>query len=55
MARYDKKRKTQRDLEVLKYRSNNPDASLEEIGAVFGVSKQRISQILRAAKLGGAK
>ncbi len=46
MAKYDSERKTERDRLLLEYRKANPDASLAEIGRLFNISKQRVSEIL---------
>ena len=51
MARYDKLRKTARDLAIIKYQAEHPDDSLEEIGAAFGgLSRQRVWQVCNKAK-----
>jgi hypothetical protein len=41
MAKHDKKRKIQRNQTLVKYKDENPDLSWEEVGEVFGVSRQR--------------
>ena len=46
MAKWDKHRKRERDKLVREYRRAHPELSLTEIGAIFGVSYQRIQQIL---------
>jgi len=51
MARYDKRRKRDRDARIVKFRADNPELSLEEIGQIFGgITRQRVSQICEAAK-----
>ena len=40
-------RKPARDKMLLRYRIENPLLSLTEIGQVFGISRQRVHQILR--------
>lgn len=47
MAKYDSVRKTERNQLLLKYREEHPDASLAEIGRLFNISKQRVSEILK--------
>ena len=47
MARYDSVRKTERNRLLLEYRKANPEASLAEIGRLFNISKQRVSEILQ--------
>ncbi len=49
MDRYDKLRKKARNQLLEQYAENNPDASLSEIGLVFNVSKQRVSELLEIA------
>lgn len=54
MARYDKRRKLDRNAKIVKFRADNPELSLEEIGQFFGgISRQRVSQICEAAKKRG--
>ena len=50
MARYDKLRKLDRNLAVVRYKEEHPGLSFQEIGAIFGVSRYRIYQICRAMK-----
>lgn len=40
---------------IIAYRENNPTATLEDIGGVFGLTKQRISQILAEYGKNGVK
>jgi len=39
--------KKRRDKELIRYRLSHPDLSLAEIGETFGITKQRVSQILK--------
>ncbi|MBU1130484.1 helix-turn-helix domain-containing protein [Patescibacteria group bacterium] len=48
--KYDKVRKLTRDEILLKYRNEHPGYSLAEIGEFFGITKQRVSQILKGMK-----
>lgn len=53
MARYDSRRKLQRDARLVEYIKENPDLSMNEVGQVFNISRTRIYQILgRIAKKG---
>jgi len=45
MARFDKLRKLGRNAQVIRYRAEHPDLSLEEIGEVFNISGGRVWQI----------
>lgn len=47
MSRYDKWRKKRRNLAIVQIRREQPDLSLDEIGAMFGVSRQRIHYLLK--------
>ena len=47
MVRYDSVRKTERNQLLLEYRKGHPNASLAEIGQLFNISKQRVSEILK--------
>lgn len=47
MARYDSLRKIKRNRALVDYRKNYPEASLLEIGEVFGISAQRVWEILK--------
>ena len=48
MARYDSSRKLDRNKALLEYWQAHPEASLTEIGKIFGgISKQRVSQIIQ--------
>ena len=40
---------------IIAYRAANPAATLEDIGGVFGLTRQRISQILREYNNNGNK
>ena len=44
--RYEKLRKTARNTALLKYREDNPESTLEEIGNEFNITKQRVSELL---------
>lgn len=48
--RYDPLRKLERNKKIIKYRRDNPDLSLREIGEVFGISRVRVFQILQKGK-----
>lgn len=50
MAKYDSLRKLERNKALIAYRKAHPDASNKEIGEVFGISKGRVSQLLKGAK-----
>jgi len=39
--------KKRRNRELIAYRKNHPDLSLAEIGEIFGITKQRVSEILK--------
>uniref|UniRef100_A0A6H2A0M4 Putative DNA binding, helix-turn-helix domain containing protein n=1 Tax=viral metagenome TaxID=1070528 RepID=A0A6H2A0M4_9ZZZZ len=43
----DKKKRNQ---EVIAFKANNPDLTQEEIAAVFGIDRSRISRILKNSK-----
>jgi len=47
MAKYDNLRKLKRNKALIDYRNNHPELSLSEIGEVFGISAQRVWEILR--------
>jgi DNA-directed RNA polymerase sigma subunit (sigma70/sigma32) len=47
MAKYDSLRKLKRNKTLLDYRKEHPDASLAEIGEVFGITKERVRQLLK--------
>ena len=48
-ARYDSSRKLNRNKAIFEYWQAHPEASLTEIGKIFGgISKQRVSQIIQA-------
>ena len=49
MARYDSLRKADAGM-VAAYHEAHPELSHKEIGEKFGISRQRVSQILREAK-----
>ena len=43
---YRLKAKASRNQALIKYRRQNPDLTLVEIGQVFGITRQRVSQII---------
>ncbi|KKN71845.1 hypothetical protein LCGC14_0416990 [marine sediment metagenome] len=45
--KYDSLRKIARNKQLLKYRKENPELSLKEIGEAFGISHVRVHQILK--------
>ena len=47
MPKYDSLRKLERNRLLVDYFSNHPELSLSEVGLVFGVSGQRVLQIVR--------
>ena len=51
MARYDKKKKLERNRELANYASRHPELSLEEIGREFGITRQRVWVILSKQKM----
>jgi len=44
--RYKEFNRDERNKELIAYKKRNPGLSLEEIGEKFGITKQRVSQIL---------
>ena len=49
MAKYNGMRKLDRNKAVFEYRQAHPEASLSQIGKIFGgLSKQRVNQLIRA-------
>ena len=50
MAKYDILRKLERNRLLVQYRQAHPELSLQEIGAVFNITRERVSQILKAEK-----
>lgn len=53
MAKYDSLRKLQRNAWLHEFALAHPNMSMEEIGEIFGLTRQRVWQILRAGR-GGA-
>ena len=47
MAKYDSVRKTNRNLLLIEQHKRYPDLSYKELGTIFGITKQRIEQILK--------
>ena len=45
--KYDSNTKRARNALIKEYRLQHPELSLREIGEVFGISKQRVSKIVR--------
>jgi DNA-directed RNA polymerase specialized sigma subunit len=45
--KYDSVTKRVRNHEVYEYRKENPNLSMKEIGEIFGISRQRVSQIVK--------
>ena len=45
--KYEAKRKIARDLAIAEYVAGHRDESLQEIGDIFGITKQGVSVILR--------
>ncbi len=45
--KYDSMRKIERNKALREYAENHPRFSLQEIGEIFGISKQRVSIILK--------
>ncbi len=50
MAKYDSLRKLQRDQLLIDFTKQHPELSMEEIGAAFNISRQRVSEILSKAR-----
>jgi len=44
--KYKEFNRIERNKSLIKYRKRHPELSLDEIGQKFGISKQRVSQIL---------
>ena len=53
MAKYDKLRKPDRDKAVIRYAKKHPNLSQEEVGRIFNVCQQRVSQILNKGRRDG--
>ena len=49
MPKYDSMRKLDRNQVLEEYADQHPDATLEQIGKVFNISKQRVHELLKAA------
>lgn len=45
--RYESNTKVARNNKIVQYRKDHPELSLEEIANRFGISKQRVYQILK--------
>ena len=45
--KYDALRKISRNQQLLKYRRENPGLSHKEISQVFGISRARVTQLLK--------
>jgi len=50
MPKYDSMRKTQRNEKIRQLRQLRTELSLREIGALFGISPQRVYQIVKGNK-----
>jgi len=50
MARYDSLRKMERNRLLMEYYETHPDVSLREIGEVFGISSQRVWELINIEK-----
>lgn len=50
MAKYDSNRKIHRNKLLVEYVQQNPELSLQEVGMVFNISRQRVSEILQREK-----
>ena len=50
MDRYDKLRKKDRNQMLEGYAREHPEASLGNIGKIFGISKQRVHELLKLAE-----
>ena len=48
--KYDAVRKTERNKLLREYHKQHPELSLKEIGEIFGISKQRVHQIVRGKR-----
>lgn len=55
MARYDGMRKLERNIAIKEYVKDNPDLSLKEVGAFFGISGSRVWVIVNGKKHKGDK
>ncbi len=51
--KYDSVTKRDRNRTVAEFHKNNPNLSMAEIGKMFGISKQRVSQIVKREKNNG--
>jgi len=47
VAKYDSMRKLERNSLLINYRKRHPEANLSQIGEIFGISKQRVWEILK--------
>ena len=48
--KYDKLRKPSRDQAVIKYARKHPNLSQQEVGEIFHICQQRVSQILNKGR-----
>jgi DNA-directed RNA polymerase specialized sigma subunit len=47
MAKYNNLRKTDRDVQLIRFYNDHPQMSEAEVGRHFGISHARVSQILK--------
>lgn len=52
---YAKLRKTERNRMLVQFVEEHPNLTLEEIGRVFNISKQRVSELLKIERLKNEK
>lgn len=50
MNKYTLKEKRRRNQAIMIYKINNPDVTLHEMKNIFGISRQRISAIMKQAE-----
>lgn len=47
MPKYDSVRKTSRNLLLIEQHRKHPELSYEELGEIYGISKQRVHQLIK--------